>query len=195
MKLLNQQKLSLIFQLQLHQVYRLFQLTGGRFRFDDFSELQDRILTIPWLEMTGNRLKTTEVTMHALRLMENWDHFTNQLPEPSQALKRIVAKPHLKLTAFEHQLWDLADGQMSLLSIAKITQQPLSTVQITAFRLMSVGLIDQVFKSSYDWKKLNPQKVRPNLSSQLYQEHLGNVTSNDTSLLQTLGEMFKNKIS
>jgi hypothetical protein len=195
MKLLNQQKLSLIFQLQLHQVYRLFQLTGGRFRFDDFSELQDRILTIPWLEMTGNRLKTTEVTMHALRLMENWDHFTNQLPEPSQALKRIVAKPHLKLTAFEHQLWDLADGQMSLLSIAKITQQPLSTVQITAFRLMSVGLVDQVFQSSYDWKKINPQKVRPNLSSQLYQEQLGNVTSNDTSLLQTLGEMFKNKIS
>jgi hypothetical protein len=195
MKLLDQQKLSLIFQLQLHQVYRLFQLTGGRFRFDDFSEMQDRILTIPWLEMTGHRIKTTEVTMYALRLIANWEHFTPQLPEPSLALKRIVTQPHLKLTAFEYQLWDLADGQMSLLNIAKVTQQPLSTVQITAFRLIAVGLVNEVFQSSYDWKRFSPQETRENSSSSSNREQLPKLSSNDTSILQTLGEIFKNQIS
>jgi hypothetical protein len=195
MKLLNQQKLSLIFQLQLHQVYRLFQLTGGRFRFDDFSELQDRILTIPWLEMTGHRIKTTEVTMYALRLMEDWEQFTEQLPEPSQALKRLVTNPHLKLTALERQLWDLADGQTSLLKIAKITEQPLQTVQITAFRLMAVGLLNQVFQSSYDWKRLNPQEVKPSLTPYRHREQLPQLSGNDTSFLHTLGAIFKKPIS
>ncbi|MGL5943140.1 MAG: DUF4388 domain-containing protein [Waterburya sp.] len=195
MKLLDQQKLSLIFQLQLHQVYRLFQLTGGRFRFDDFSEMQDRILTIPWLEMTGHRIKTTEVTMYALRLMENWSHFTPQLPEPNLALQRIVAQPHLKLTASEHRLWDVADGKMSLLNIAKSTGQSLSIVQITAFRLISVGLVKEVFQSSYDWNGFSPQNARQSLSSSRQSQQLQKLPSSNTSLLQSLGEIFKNTIS
>ena len=155
MKLLNQEQLNLIFQLQLHQVYRLFQLTGGRFRFDEFSELQNRILTIPWLEMTGHRIKTTEVSMYALRLIENWENFDDRLPEPNLALGRIVTQPHLKLTAIERQVWDFADRKTSLITIAKATKQLISTIQIVAFRLIAVGLVDEIFQSSYDWQKLN----------------------------------------
>lgn len=145
MKLLNREQLSLVFQLQLHQVYRLFQLTRGRFRFDDFSELQDRILIIPSLEMTGHQIRATEVTLYALRLIENWNQFSNQLPKSNLALKKVVKAPHLKLTGLEWQLWELADGKSSLTEISRLMTQSLQKIQVTAFRLRAVGLVDHVF--------------------------------------------------
>lgn len=193
MKLLNQEKLNLIFQLQLHQVYRLFQLTAGRFRFDDFSELKDRIITIPWLEMTGHRIKTTEVSMYALRLIENWENLNDRLPSTTLALRRIIAQPHLKLTKIERQLWNLADSKTSLNTIAQVTKQQISTIQTTAFRLMAVGLIDVVFQSSYNWNKLNyKDKIKP--KTQLNNHTYGTLPKlqvEDPPLLNTLGELFK----
>ena len=171
-KLMNQEKLSLIFQLQLHQVYRLFQMSGGRFRFDELSELQDRILTIPWLEMTGHRIKTTEVSLYALRLIENWVNFADQLPEPNLALRRLYTKSHLKLTAMERQVWNFADSKSSLSTIARVTNQPVLTIQIIAFRLIAVGLVDEIFQSSYDWKKLNYDQFPKNFPvSNSYEEN------------------------
>lgn len=155
MKLLSPEKLNLAFQLQLHQVYRLFQLSGGRFRFDDFVELQDRILTVPWLEMTGNLIKTREVSLYALRLMENSENLKGQLPAPSQILSRIISQPELKLTTIERQLWDFADSCTSLLAIAKIIQQPISKIQITAFRMIALGLVETMFQPQENWSREN----------------------------------------
>lgn len=139
--LLDRPKLSLIFQLQLHQVYRLFQLTSGRFRFDDFSQMQDRILTIPWLEMTGHRIKATEVTLYAMRLVEDWGKFNYLLPESNVVLKRIANEPHLKLATIERQVWNLIDSRTTISEIARATGESRATIKITAFRLMAVGLI------------------------------------------------------
>lgn len=152
MKLLSTEKLNLAFQLQLHQVYRLFQLSGGRFRFDDLAELKNRIVTVPWLEMTGNRLKTSEVSLYALRLMENQDNLVGQLPAPSQILRRVVSQPQLKLITLERQLWDFADGQTSLMAIARIIQQPIARIQITAFRLIALGWVEAIFQPTEDWE-------------------------------------------
>ena len=152
MKLLSKEKLSLIFQLQLHQVYQLFHLADGQFRFDELSELQDRILTIPWLEMTGQKIKSTEVSMYALRLVDKWDIFDEQLPEPTWALKRSVEQSHLRLTALERQIWELADGNTSLAQISKAIVQPLKDIQITAFRMAAVGLVDEILVSSQNWR-------------------------------------------
>ena len=150
-KLLDKPKLSLVFQLQLHQIYRLFQFTSGRFRFDNFAELQDRILTIPWLEMTGHQIKATEVTMYALRLIENWKNFNYLLPDSDLTLRRTALEPHLKLAAIERQIWNLADARTSVAKIAEATGESVLTVKITAFRLMAVGLIvksaPQVYQS------------------------------------------------
>lgn len=189
MRLLNPEKLSLIFQLQLHQVYQLFQLTGGRFRFDDFSELQDRILTIPWLEMTGHRTKTSEACMYALRLMENSDNFIGQLPTPNQSLNRIVDRPHLKLTAIERQLYDLADNQTSLLSIAKTTQLPISIVQTVSLRLIAVGLLEAIVKPSFYWEADSYQLKKASKNDSENQ-----LIENKTSLLHNLGSLFKREV-
>ncbi|MDJ0899004.1 MAG: DUF4388 domain-containing protein [Xenococcus sp. MO_188.B8] len=148
-KLLSREQLNLIFQIKLHQVYELFQLNAGSFRFDEISELSDRLLEIPWLEMTGHRMKPTQVSIYALRLINNRDVFADQLPEASFGLKRLLARPHLKLMPLEQQIWELSDGVTSLKKMAVLTEQPLSTIQFTAFCLIVVGLVDEIFLTSY----------------------------------------------
>jgi hypothetical protein len=155
MKLLTREKLNLIFQLQLHQVYQLFNLGSGRFKFDELSELQDRLLTIPWLERTGHKIKTTEVAMYALRLTDNWEIFRDQLPEATLGLKRLVETPHLKLLALERQIWNLADSSTSLMVMAKETFEPLKNIQLAAFRMIVVGLVDEVFLTNHTPERLS----------------------------------------
>ncbi|MGD1917584.1 MAG: DUF4388 domain-containing protein [Pleurocapsa sp.] len=206
MKLLNQEKLNLVFQLQLHQVYSLFEVNGGRFRFDDFDELQDRILTIPWLEMTGHRIKTREASMYALRLMENSPSFVGQLPAPNQMLTKIVAQPQLKLTTTERQLWDMADSQTSLLTIAISLQHTVEMIQMTAFRLIAVGLVDAIFQQQYEWSTDdNALKLESEVDKAIAKLGSDIVSNNqqagdesdwkkkDTSLLNTLGSLFRKK--
>ena len=144
-QLLSKEKLNLIFQIQLHQLYELFQLNSGSFRFDEISELRDRLLKIPWLEMTGHRMKPTQVSIYALRLIKNRDIFADQLPEASFGLKRLEAQPHLKLTRLEQQLWELSDGATSLNKMSVITKQPLPIIRFTAFCLILVGIVDEIF--------------------------------------------------
>jgi hypothetical protein len=199
MKILSQEQLNLIFQLQLHQVYQLFDLGSGRFRFDELSELQDRLLTIPWLERTGHKIRTTEVTMYALRLIENWNIFSDQLPEPDLALKRLVNEPHLKLLTLERQMWDLADGSTSLMNMARVTLEPLKNIQITAFRMIVVGLVEEIFLSNYSQERLSLStlqlsnlaiasgQTRPNRRSQPWQQD-----SKQTNLKNLL-QLLKNK--
>lgn len=200
MKLLDREKLNLVFQLQLHQVYSLFKINGGRFRFDNFAELQDRILTIPWLEMTGHRLKSNEASMYALRLMENSENFAGQLPTPNQVLRRAIAMPNLRLTTIERQLWDFADNKTSLLKIARNLQQPLPLIQATAFRLSAVGLVDTVFPTQSEWL------ISPETSDIFLQSEKSQFSSNlerinpdsyldreEVSLLNTIGNIFKRK--
>ncbi len=151
-KLLSKETLNLIFQIQLYQIYKLFQLNAGSFRFDEISELHDRLLKIPWLEMTGHRIKPTQVSISALRLIKNRDIFADQLPEANFGLKRLVAQPHLKLMPLEQQLWELSDGITSLKKMATITEKPLPIIRFTAFCLIVVGLVDEIFLASYTTK-------------------------------------------
>ena len=150
-KLLTKEKLSLIFQIQLHQVYELFQVYSGSFRFDELSELKTRLLTVPWLEMTGHRMKATQVSMYGLRLITNWDNFDEHLPEPNFALQRLTEKSHLKLMPLESQVWQLATGTNSLQKIAEATGKHIKTIQVTAFCLMLVGLVDEVFLTNQNY--------------------------------------------
>ena len=147
-QLLALEQINLAFQMQLHQVYRLFELASGSFRFDEMSELKDRIMTIPWLEMTGNRLKATEVSLYALRLIKNWDIFADKLPASNLIFKRRLAQCPLKLMSLEWQLWQHIDTLNSLNTIAKQLNKPVRSVQIAAYRLLAVGLIEEIILPS-----------------------------------------------
>ncbi|HHP7230481.1 MAG TPA: DUF4388 domain-containing protein [Xenococcaceae cyanobacterium] len=161
-KLLTREILTLIFQLRLHQVYQLFQLESGQFQFDELSELQDRLFTIPWLEMTGHRMRATQVSMYALRLIKNWARFQDYFPEPNSGVRALAAKPHIKLLALEKEVWHLADGATSLDAIAIKTQQLLKTIQIIALRLMLVGLLEETFIKNQSQNSLPETPLFPN---------------------------------
>lgn len=155
MKLLTRDKLRLIFQLQLHQVYQLFELNTGWFRFDELSELRDRLMTLPWLEMTGHRMKATEVAMYGLRLVKDGQVFSEKLPKSSVALQRTVNQPLLKLIALERKIWEQADGSTSIETIASELIQPVKNIQIAAFRLIVMGLLEEVLMNNYEIESTN----------------------------------------
>ncbi|MDJ0689508.1 MAG: DUF4388 domain-containing protein [Xenococcaceae cyanobacterium MO_188.B32] len=161
-QLLTPEQINLIFQMQLHQVYQLFELASGSFRFDEMSELKDRIMTIPWLEMTGNRLRATEVSMYALRLIKKWDVFADKLPAPYLIFKRVLPEYQFKLMPLERQLWQNIDSLNSLNTIARQVNKPIRSIQIAAFRLLAVGLIEEIILPS-----LTLEAIQPNYSDDL----------------------------
>ena len=145
-KLLTEQQLNFLFQTQIAQVYQLFEVPVGCFLFHEISAQSnsDKKRRIPWLEMTGKSIRAIEISLNALRLQKNWDIFAEQLPESSYALTRLVEQPYFKLIPLEWQLWELADGQISLKAIAGKINQPLLNVQKAALSLIMAGLVDEM---------------------------------------------------
>ena len=197
-QLLSKDKLNLIFQIKLHQVYELFQLNAGSFRFDESTELCDRLLKIPWLEMTGHHMLPTQVSIYALRLVKNRDIFTEQLPEASFGLKRLVSQPHVKLTSLEQQIWELSDSKTSLIKMAAIADQPLATIQFIAFCLILIGLVDEVFLPSYTSQNNKIKRIaEKSLAPLLHKdpELKPQLTSGKESLIYHLLGFVRKKIS
>jgi hypothetical protein len=146
MNLLGAQQLNSLFQSHVAQVYQLFEVPVGFFIFRDISPQTklEKKTRIPWLEMTGQSIRATEVSLHALRLQKNWDIFAKQLPESGYALEKLVDQPHFQLIPIESQVWELADGQVSLKAIAEKINQPFPNIQKVAFRLIMTGLVDEM---------------------------------------------------
>jgi len=136
---LSGEQLKLLFYSQvMRQVCALFELDNGWFQFDPQAP-------IPIAEMTGLNAAATEVTLAGLRALKHWDALLEKLPDPSSALISITpGKPQMKLNPTEWQMWEFANGTVSLGAIAKQIQVPLTKVQQIAFRLMVVGLVEEV---------------------------------------------------
>ncbi|MGL5794129.1 MAG: DUF4388 domain-containing protein, partial [Waterburya sp.] len=145
-KILKQERLKSLFQLQLHQVYKLFNLSSGKFQLKVISEqsLQPTSSMMPWLEMTGHSIQAVKVNILALRMLKNWDIFTEKLPEPSSALQQLVYQPILHLTPLEQQIWQIAFGTMSLEELTQIHNLSLVKVQKAAFRMMMARLVEEI---------------------------------------------------
>ncbi len=146
-KLLTKEKLNFIFQLQLHQLYKLFRLESGQFQFDESFELQNKIFTLPWLEMTGHRIRTIQASMHALRLTEDWQRFQEYLPTPISGLRCLESKLSLKLLPLERKICNSADGTTPIREIASNHEQSIETIQIVSLRLILLGLLEETFIS------------------------------------------------
>ena len=142
-KILKTKQIQDLFQMQLVQVFRLFELTSGRFEFESIKQ-QNGSWLLPWEEMTGLSLQTIEVALFALRRLPNWSHLTEQLPESGAALKSLVNHPRFQLDSLESQLWVLSDGKTPLKIMTRQVDGSLEAVQRAAFRLMLAGLVDEV---------------------------------------------------
>ncbi|WP_186005349.1 DUF4388 domain-containing protein [Pleurocapsa sp. PCC 7327] len=146
MGVLKAEQLCLLFQMHLHQVYRLFEVTSGWFVFEVSSPdgSAASTLTMPWFEMTGIGMRAMEVALLALRLVRHWDGYIDKLPELGCALASLVRHPPFRLDALELEIWKLANGSTVLEEIAYRLAQSSFVVQRTAFRLIMGGLVEEV---------------------------------------------------
>ncbi len=136
--ILSAEQLNLLFASQLQQVRQLFEIQKGVFKLD--SKAQP-----PMPEMTGLSLRATEVTLMALRVLKNWKVLENALPSVESGIRNITQnKPQIRLNTFEWQIWEFASGDISINNIAAQLNQPTIKIQQAAFRLMLVGLIEEV---------------------------------------------------
>jgi len=138
--LVQPEQLKLLFNSQvLRPVCALFQIKDGQFRFEPIS-------TLPLREMTGLSMSATEVILIALRALRDWSALAEKLPDPTSGLSGLSTKqPRLQLNAQEWQVWEFANGEVSLEKIANQLNLTVETVLQIAFRLIVVGLAEEHF--------------------------------------------------
>ncbi|MEN9214614.1 MAG: DUF4388 domain-containing protein [Gloeomargarita sp. DG02_4_bins_56] len=128
----------LFHQQVVRPVCRLLGAAEARFEFRPRQAL-------PLAHLTGLSAEPLEVLLAGLRALRDWRVLFDQLPEPASALvSRYQGRPPYRLNHQEWHLWEYADGETSLASIAQAWQVEVLTVQQVAFRLMSVGLVAEL---------------------------------------------------
>jgi hypothetical protein len=165
LKLLTAAQLRTLFLLHLDIVYQLFEISAAWFQFDEISEHSKAasLQTMPWLNMTGESIRATEVVLNALRSQKNWQIFAEHLPEDGYALQKLVSRPEWQLLPLESQIWELANGRVSLGAIANKINYSFPPVQRAAFRLIMAGLADEIPMANSPFSSVKPSQ--PNLSS------------------------------
>ncbi len=136
---LTNKKLQILFAAQvISQICELFQVPDGYFSFDPDAPL-------PKVEMTGLSVVATEVILPGLRTLKDWSAFKEKLPHPQSALVSLIrGQPNVRINQSEWSVWRLIDETISLSQIATHLGLSVEEVQRIAFRLIFVGLAEEV---------------------------------------------------
>lgn len=136
---LQAEQLKLLFYSQvMRQVCALFELKDAWFEFNPRTPL-------PTAEMTGLSAPATDVTLAGLRALRDWSALSEKLPSPTSALISIIAgKPQARINQTEWQVWEYTNGTVTLEAIAEQLRLPVEKVQQVAFRLIVVGLVEEI---------------------------------------------------
>jgi hypothetical protein len=137
---LTKQQLELILQTQLEEIYQLFEVSFGWFKFEDLVDREQ----MPWKVMTGESIESRQITLNGLRKLTNWQHLESVLPTPNSLLEQIVIQHNFKLEPLEFKLWKFADGQTSLDKFSEVLNQPIVKVQRAAYGLIMAELIEAI---------------------------------------------------
>ncbi len=178
------EQLKLLFQAQvLQRVCALFKVPNGQFAFDPKAKL-------PKAEMTGLSMSATEASLLGLRVLRDWTTLAKKLPDPTFGLtKAIAGRPHLQLESLELQVWEFADGSVSIQGIAIQLQLPVEKLQQIAFRMTVIGLLEEVpIIAAAPKKELVVEKI-PELAVASTK-----VTSVNQSFLQNLVGFLRSKV-
>lgn len=137
--LLEAEQLKLAFAQQvLQQVCKLFELVDAQFMFSSN-------ISLPNSEMTGLIASPREVTLAGLRVLRDWSILQEKLPDDTSGLLGISSlSPKLRLNQSESRVWEFTNGNVSLKTIATHLQFPIEKIKQIAFRLMIVGLVEEV---------------------------------------------------
>lgn len=136
---LTAKQLEILFAAQvIRQISELFQLPDAYFTFNADAPL-------PKVEMTGLSVVATEVILPGLRIIKDWSGFNNKLPHPQSALVSLIrGQPNVRINQEEWSVWRLMDENTSLSDMASRLSLSVEAVQRIAFRLIFVGLAQEV---------------------------------------------------
>ncbi|MBE9068823.1 DUF4388 domain-containing protein [Leptolyngbya cf. ectocarpi LEGE 11479] len=136
---LSNKQLQILFATQvMGQICELFRVPDAYFAFDPDAPL-------PKVEMTGLSVVATEVILPGLRILKDWAAFQDKLPHPQSALVSLIrGQPNVRINQAEWGVWRLIDERTSLSQIATRLGMPIEVVQRIAFRLIFVGLAEEV---------------------------------------------------
>jgi Domain of unknown function (DUF4388) len=151
MRLWTKEQQQSQFELHLQQIEPLFQLSNNTFELQEISSLSSAESSndIPWTEMTGGKIRATEVTFKSLRKLDNWEHFIEQLPSSSSCLQRLVKQPTVELLTSELEIWSYADSRTPIKTIAQKLDRPLLNIQKTAFAMSMANLLEETMPSKF----------------------------------------------
>lgn len=180
--ILTAEQLQLLFSIQvIRQVRSLLTLEDAWFRFWNDSEL-------PYSEMTGISIQATEAILPGLRALKSWAALEKHLPDVLSGLSRRVSQLTLRLKFTEEQVWNWADGETSLQTIAKKMERSLPEVRQIAFCLINAGLVDEIplvaFAPTADSLSLIPPELDTTATN--------STTSVSKGFLGSLEDYFKN---
>jgi hypothetical protein len=136
---LQPEQLKLLFHAQVIQrVCGFFKFQDGKFQFDP--QIQP-----PKSEMTGLSISTSEATLLGLRSLKDWRSLESRLPNPRSILsKSMMARPTVQFDTLEKRVWECSTGFLSIQAIAEKLTQPIAVIQQVAFRLLMVGMIEEL---------------------------------------------------
>jgi hypothetical protein len=153
--ILQAEQLKLLFHAQvLQRICSLFKAIDGDFQFDAAA-------LAPNAEMTGLSISTAEATLLGLRVLKDWQPLAMQLPQPQMALRKPpLSTLNIQLDSIERYLWEQAQGNLSLQEISSRITRSLDLVQQAGFRLVAVGLVEEVtVESVYKTVEAAPQEA------------------------------------
>lgn len=136
---LTTKQLQILFASQVvRQICDLFQVPDGYFEFDPN-------VPLPKVEMTGLSVVATEAILPGLRILKDWEALKGQLPHPQSALVSLIrGQPNVRINQSEWSVWRLIDENITLSQIAMQLDLSIEEVQRIAFRLIFVGLAEEV---------------------------------------------------
>ncbi len=140
---LDSPKIQLLFKQQvLTPIPYIFAWKEGYFQFDAHHPL-------PFAEMTGLSTSPQAVTLAGLRLVRDWTPLLDKLPLADSTIVSLVSEPpSVQLGKIEWQVWEHIDGTTTIQQIAQKLNLPVLEVQKICFRLMVMGMVEEVVNVS-----------------------------------------------
>lgn len=137
--LLDAEQVKMLFYTQvMRKVCDLFQCPNARFEFTESKNLA-------FVEMTGLSSPGTDLTLAGLRALRDWTALQPKLPQANSSLMNIrEGEPKVSINKLEKDIWRLCDGEKTVSEIAKDLDLSLDKTRETAFRLIAIGLVEEV---------------------------------------------------
>ena len=122
----------------MQQVCKLFKLDQGFFQFEPNAYPS-------FADITGLTKPATELTLVGLRMLKNWAPLSEKLPAESSGLVSLInTNPSYSLRPEEWQVWEYTNGTLPIKTVAQQLQLSLEKVQQIAFRLIVIGLAEEL---------------------------------------------------